>query len=159
MSDNSFETRADTTTRLQPLNEGGDVIIVTRAYGPNGEDLVYHDGPKFSGEPGIRLHVKQGDIEEDVILSPYYGDPSKFASAPFVDGGKCELFVVGTTTPLDKLPIPPSADGGEYYAIYLTEKLADGELVAINNVWGNYASQMLSETQILNLYADSEGEE
>ena len=111
---------------------------------------------EFSGEPGVKLRVKQGDLEEDVILSPYYGDPSKISNAGFKEGVKCELFVPGTDTPLDKLPIPPSEDGGEYYAIYLTEKLDEGELVAINDVWGNYGSRMLSETEILTLYADSE---
>lgn len=154
MTDNPFETRADTTTRLQALNEQGYVIVVTRAFGPNGEDLVDYDGPRFSGEPGIKLRVKQGDLEEDVILSPYYGDPSKLSEAGFVEGKKCELFVSETGAPLDKLPIPPSKDGGEYFAIYLTEKLDGGELVAINDVWGNYGSQMVSESEILSLYAD-----
>ena len=158
MSDNPFETRADTTTRLQALNEQGYVIVVTRAFGPNGEDLVYYDGPKFSGEPGIRLRVKQGDLEEDVILSPYYGDPSKISTVGFKEGVKCELFVSETGAKLDKLPIPPSKDGGEYFAIYLTEKLDEGELVAINDVWGNYGSQLLSENEILSLYADAEDE-
>ena len=158
MSDNPFEQRADTTTRLQALNEEGPVIVVTRAFGPNGEDLIDYDGPRFSGEPGVKLHVRQGDIEGDVILSPYYGDPSKIGGENFEDGVACELFVPGSDAPLEKLPIPPSEDGGEYYAIYLTEKLNDGELVAINNVWGNYGSQMLSETEILSLYADSETE-
>ena len=154
MSDNPFETRADTTTRLQALNEHGYVIVVTRAFGPNGEDLIDYDGPNFSGEPGVKLRVKQGSIEGEVTLSPYYGDPSKISTAEFVEGAQCELFVAGTDTPLTKLPIPPSKDGGEYYAIYLTEKLDGGELVAINNVWGNYGSQMLSEAEMLSLLGD-----
>lgn len=158
MSDNPFETRADTTTRLQALNEQGYVIVVTRAFGPNGEDLVDYDGPKFSGEPGVKLFVRQGDLGADVILSPYYGDPSKLSDAGFKEGVKCELFVSEGGAPLDKLPIPPSKDGGEYFAIYLTEKLDGGELVAINDVWGNYGSQMVSENEILALYADAEDE-
>ena len=158
MGDNPFEKRTDTTTRLQALNEHGYVIVVTRAFGPNGEDLVDYDGPKFSGEPGIKLRVRQGDLEEDVILSPYYGDPSKLSDIGFKEGEKCELFVPSSGKPLDKLPIPPSKDGGEYYAIYLTEKLDGGELVAINDVWGNYGSRMLSEAEIFALYADGHEE-
>lgn len=156
---NPFEKRTDTTTRLQALNSEGYVIVVTRAFGPNGEDLIDYDGPRFSGEPGVKIHVKQGDLEEDVILSPYYGDPSKISEAGFIEGVKCELTVPETGAPLDKLPIPPSKDGGEYYAIYLTEKLEGGELVAINDVWGNYGSEMLSENQILELYADAAEQE
>lgn len=152
-SNNPFE-RHDTTTRLQALNEKGYVIVVTRAFGPEGEDLIDYDGPKFSGEPGVKLRVRQGDLEEDVILSPYYGDNSKITDASFKDGVKCQLFTP-RGRPLEKLPIPTSTDGGEYYAIYLTEKLDEGELVAINDVWGNYNSQLLSESEILSLYADA----
>ena len=156
MGENPFEKRTETSTRLEALNERGFVIVVTRAFGPNGEDLVEREGPRFSGEPGVKLLVRQGDIEEEVVLSPYYGDPSKIASESFKDGVKCELFVPGTTTPLDKLPIPASDDGGEYYAIYLTDRLEEGELVAINDVWGNYGSRMLSEADIFALYAEEE---
>ena len=154
MSENNPFERNDTTTRLQALNERGYVIVVTRAFGPGGEDLMDYDGPKFSGEPGVIIHVKQGDLEEDVVLSPYYGDNSKLSNVGFKDGVKCQLSAPGGA-PLDKLPIPPSEDGGEYYAIYLTEKLEEGELVAVNDVWGNYNSQLLSEADILTLYADS----
>ncbi len=157
-SNNPFQ-RSDTTTRLQALNDDGFVIVVTRAFGPNGEDLIDYDGPKFSGEPGVKLLVKQGDLEGEVILSPYYGDNSKQSSVQFDEGKKCQLFTPNGT-PLDKIPIPASDDGGEYFAIYLTERLDEGESVAVNDVWGNYGSKLLGETEILALYADaSEGEE
>ncbi len=148
--------RLDTMTRLQALDREGYVIVVTRAYGPNGEDLIDHDGPRFSGESGVKLKVKQGDLVEDVVLSPYYGDPSKISEAGFEEGKPCELFVPGTNTPLDKIPGMKTEDGGEYFAIYLTPKLQDGELVAINNIWGNYTSQMLDEGEIMLKYADIE---
>ena len=109
MGENPFEKRTETSTRLEALNERGFVIVVTRAFGPNGEDLVEREGPRFSGEPGVKLLVRQGDIEEEVVLSPYYGDPSKIASESFKDGVKCELFVPGTTTPLDKQTLINSA--------------------------------------------------
>lgn len=151
---NPFDDRLDTMTRLQPLQDKGYVIVVTRAYGPNGEDLMDHEGPKFSGEAGVKLRVKQGDVEEDVVLSPFYGDHSKVSSAPFKEGVPCELYVAGTTTPLDKIPGMETADGGEYFAIYLTPKLKEGELVAINNIWGNYTSQMLDEGELLAMLGD-----
>lgn len=154
--ENPFERRADTTTRLQALSDRGFVIVVTRAFGPNGEDLVDYDGPKFSGEPGVKIHVKQGDVEEDVILSPYHGDHSKVFTAPFKDGVRCVLTVPETGAELDKLPKMTTDEGGEYFAIYLTERLEGGELVAINNIWGNHSSQMLSETELLDLYAPEE---
>ncbi|MEZ4461053.1 MAG: hypothetical protein R3E66_15280 [bacterium] len=116
-----------------------------------------HDGPKFSGEAGVKLRVKQGDVSEDVILSPFYGDHSKISSAPFKEGERCELFVAGTDTPLDRIPGLGDSEDGEYFAIYLTSKLKEGELVAINNIWGNYTSQMLSEGELLTLLGEREG--
>ena len=159
MSEESGEyERFDTMTRLEAMDKRGFVIVVTRAFGPNGEDLMDHDGPRFSGEAGVKLRVKQGDVEEDVVLSPYYGDPSKISDAAFVQGKPCELFVPGTDKPLDKIPGMTTTDGGEFFAIYLSEKLGKGELVAINNIWGDTNSQMLSEGELLELYADMDPE-
>jgi hypothetical protein len=146
--------RPTTTTRLEALSRGGDVIVVTRAYGPNGEDLMDQDGARFSGETGIRLRVRQGGLEDDVILSPYFGDCSKRHSIEFVDGVSCELLVPGSEVSLDRIPEMGSDDGGRYFAIYLTDQLADGELVAINDIWGNHNSKILGESDLLRLYAD-----
>jgi len=154
---NPFEDRHDTMTRLQPLQDKGYVIVVTRAFGPNGEDLIDQDGPRFSGEPGVKLRVKQGDLFEDVVLSPFYGDHTKVSSVPFKEGVPCQLFVGGSDVPLDKIPGLDSEDGGEFYAVYLTPKLKEGEMVAINNIWGNYTSQMLSEGEMIALIGENEG--
>jgi hypothetical protein len=157
MSDNGFDgSRAETTTRLEALSDKGFVIIVTRAFGPNGEDLVDPDGPMFSGEPGIKLRVKQGDLEGDVVLSPYYGDPSKVTDVEFAEGERCTLYCPTSGAELDRIPGMTSEDGGGYYAVYLTEKLGEGELVAVNDVWGNYDSQMLDEGEVLAALAEAE---
>ncbi len=157
MSDNGFDgERRETTTRLEALSDKGFVIIVTRAFGPDGENLVDPDGPQFSGEAGIKLRVKQGDLEGDVVLSPYYGDPSKVTDVDFVEGERCTLFCPESGVELDRIPGMESPDGGGYYAVYLTEKLAEGELVAVNDIWGNYDSQMLDEGEVLAALAEAE---
>lgn len=148
--------RFDTMTRLDALDKKGFVIVVTKAFGPNGEDLMDSTGPKFSGERGVKVRVKQGDLEEDVILSPYFGDHSKVSEVAFKDGVPCELFVSGTDIALDKIPGMGTDDGGEFFAVYLTTKLDGGELVAINNIWGDHSSQMLSEGDLLKRYAEIE---
>ncbi len=153
---NPFSTQPPTDSRLEEMGEEGFVVVVTRAFGPDGEDLMAYDGPKFSGSPGVKLLVKQGDIEDEVILSPYYGDPAKVHEAPFEDGKPCELMCPESREPLNKIPGMASEDGGEYYAIYLTPRLEDGELVAINNVWGNTNSRIMSEDELLLLLADAE---
>jgi hypothetical protein len=158
---NEFDERSETRSRLEDLTENGKgyVVLVTRAFGPNGEDLIDEDGPKFSGEPGIRVHVEQGDKEEDVLLSPFFGDPSKVWTEDFEEGERCKLTVPETGEELDAIPGMTSEEGGKYYAIYLTEDLEDGELVAVNDMWGNYNSRILSEDELLRLYADMEAPE
>lgn len=153
---NPFSSRSATETRLRGLTETGEVVVVTQAFGPQGEDLIALDGPRFSGEPGIKLRVKQGDIEDDVFLSPFYGDPSKVHTAEFKDGEPCQLFCPSTGHALDKIPGMTTEEGGEFYAIYLTPRLEKGEMVAINNIWGNASSRMLSEDELLLILAEAE---
>lgn len=153
---NPFASKPMTQTRFEGLSEKDSVQLVTRAYGPDGEDLIFADGPMFSGEPGVRLKVKQGDLEAEVVLSPFFGDPSKVVEAEFEDGKPCEVFCPESGRPLDKIPGMSTEDGGEYYAIYLTERLDKGELVAVNNIWGNTNSRILSEDEVLLLLADAE---
>lgn len=156
--ENEFAKSPETRTRFEDLTEEGRgfVILVTRAFGPNGEDLMDPEGPRFSGEPGIRIHVKQGDKEEDIILSPFFGDASKVWTEDFEEGVRCELTVPETGAELDPIPGMESEDGGRYYAIYLTDDLEGGELVAVNDLWGNYDSRILSEGELLKMYADVE---
>lgn len=152
---NPFATKPSTATRLEGLVERDSVQLVTKAFGPDGEELISKDGELFSGEPGVKLKVKQGDLEDLVILSPFFGDPSKKHDVDFVDGEPCELFCPESGRPLDKIPGMSSEDGGDYYAIYLTSRLDKGELVAVNNIWGNTNSRILSEDEVLLLLADS----
>lgn len=153
---NPFSTRPATESRLQAMGDKGFVVVVTRAFGPNGEDLIAHEGPQFSGAPGVKVLVKQGELEDEVVLSPYFGDPDKVFDAPFEEGKRCELFCPDSREPLDQIPGMSSEDGGEYFAIYLTDRLQDGELVAVNNIWGNTNSRMLSEDELLLLLAEAE---
>lgn len=155
--ENPFSTKPPTQTRLDEMGKKGYVVVVTRAFGPNGEDLMAYDGPKFSGSPGVKLLVKQGDVEDEVILSPYYGDPAKIYNETFDEGKPCELLCPESREPLDKIPgMTSDDDGGEYFAIYLTDRLQDGELVAVNNIWGNTNSRIMSEDELLLLLAEGE---
>lgn len=160
MSDNQrtnpFDRDQKTDTRLDDLSTKGYLVVVTRAFGPTGEDLIAHDGPRFSGEPGVRIRVKQGELEEDVIVSPFHGDASKVFSEPFESGKPCELYCPVSGKPLDRIPGMATDEGGDYFAVYLTEKLGRGELVAVNNIWGNASSQMLSEDEMLLRLADKQ---
>ena len=151
-----FGERPKTFTRLSSLKDGRQIIVVTKAFGAGGEDLMCDH--LFSGERGIKLRVKQGDKIDDVILSPFLGDPSKVHGTEFDDGVRCELLAPETGKPLDKIPGLKTEDGGEYYAVYLSDKLGEGELVAVNDVWGNPNSKLLDEGDLLALLAEAETE-
>lgn len=153
---NKFDIRPETSSRLRAISEKGYIVVVTQAYGPNGEDLMDRDGRKFSGEPGVKLRVTQGDKTADVVLSPFFGDPAKYTSEDFEDGERCVLTCPDSGEPLDKIRGMGNETTGDFYAVYLTPKLGDGELVAVNDVWGVTNSRMLSEGELLNLYAESE---
>jgi hypothetical protein len=153
---NPFGERPETQTRLDQMKEQGFVMVVTKAFGPEGEDLIAHEGPLFSGEPGVEIRVEQGDLVDDVILSPFYGDPSKITEVEFVEGEPCKLSVPSTGTRLEEVPGMRTEEGGRYFAVYLTEKLDEGELIAINNIWGNTESQFMGEGELLHHYAEIE---
>lgn len=153
---NPFSDRPNTISRFSNLADGNQVIIVTQAYGPNGESLMDDGDYRFSGERGVKLHVKQGELEDDVILSPFFGDPSKVHDTEFVDGERCQLFCASSGKPLKEIPELRSEDGARYFAVYLTEKLNDGEVVAVNDIWGNSSSRIMSEGEMLSMLAELE---
>lgn len=158
-SKNDFQRRPATLTRYASLKEGQQVVIVTQAYGPDGESLMDESEHRFSGERGIRVRVRQGELEADVILSPFFGDPSKKCEATFVTGQRCELYSPATGRALDRLPEMQTDEGGHYYAIYLSNKLQNGELVAINDIWNNPHSRLMSEGDMLMMLIEHEQSE
>ena len=153
--DSGFGRGKGTFSRLRGLHDQGFVMVVTKAFGPDGEDLIDRSGHLFSGEAGVRIKVRQGDLEEDVVLSPFYGDPSKINEQPFEEGEPVELFTP-SGVPLDAIPGLETNEGGSYFAVYLTEKLDGGEIIAINNIWGNTESHFLDEGQMLKELAERE---
>ncbi len=159
MSDktNPFSNQPNTISRLADLKDGKQVIVVTQAFGPDGEDLMDDSDHRFSGERGIKLLVRQGDVEATVCLSPFFGDPSKVTNGDFVEGERCELLCPTTREPLEEIIALRGHEGeARYYSIYLTPKLQGSELVAVNDIWGNPHSRILSEGEMLALIAEME---
>ena len=149
--------REETASRLSALRDDEVAIIVTQAFGPTGESLMDDDpnGPRFSGERGVRVRVRQGDVDEIVVLSPFFGDPSKIAPADFEEGVRCDLLCPISGEPLDRIKGMETPEGGSYFAIYLTPDLEGGDLVAVNDIWGDTTSQLLDEANLLRVYAET----
>lgn len=125
--------------------------LVSQAYGPEGDLLVDGTGPLFDDERGIHLFCRQGKIHGDVYLSPFRDDPRTFTEARFISGKPVEIFSPSSLTRLPIIPNLLTEEGGHYYAIYLSTLLEEGELIAVNNLWGDSRSQVLSEDELLHL--------
>src|SRR5690554_7065562 len=85
-----FDIRPETSSRLRAISEKGYIVVVTQAYGPNGEDLMDHSGRTFSGEPGGKLRFTQADKTADAFRGPFLVNPPKFTDGGFKAGrGAC----------------------------------------------------------------------
>ncbi len=142
--------------RSQPpgINVENDVVIVvTQAFCPAGHNLVGVSDVQFDENPAVTLRVRAGDRNELVHLSPIHGDKRKAGLADLEVGTKCELSCPVCDVPLANVGAVDDGSGAEYYALYLTPKLADGALVAISNVWGHYHSRIVDDTELISYWA------
>lgn len=130
------------------------VIVVTKAFGPKGDNLVGISGVEFDGFPAVTLLVRAGGQEGLVHLSPIHGDPRKAGFTDIPIGTKCELFCPVSRQRLDRVGDVGDGSGAEYYALYLTESLSQGEMVSISDVWGHYHSRVVDDFELLSVWAE-----
>lgn len=154
--DNLRITGAHQTVSDMHVDVKDDVIvIVTQAYGPDGDNLVGVSDVEFDGYPAVSVLVKAGDKEGLVHLSPFHGDRRKSGMTDIPVGTKCELFCSVSKKPLDKVEHVGDGDA-DYYAVYLTPRLSEGEMVAISDVWGDYHSRIVDNFELISSWAVEE---
>lgn len=129
------------------------VIIVTQAFCPKGHNLVGVSDAKFDEYPAVTLKLRTEGREGLVHLSPIHGDKRKSGMTDVPVGAKCALSCPTCDTPLDKVGPVDEGSSAEYYALYLTTKLAEGALVAISDVWGHYHSRIVDDTELISYWA------
>jgi len=130
-------------------------IIVTQAYGPRGDSLVGLSEVCFDGYPAVTVKVRFAGQEALVHLSPVFGDSRKACAVDVPNGTRCELLCPVSGQALD-LVGTHHGTAADYFAVYLTPKLAQGEMVAISNVWGDYGSRLLDSFEVLQRFSDEE---
>jgi hypothetical protein len=150
------------TERLQQtgahvhIDEGVSVII-TQAFGPRGDSLMEGADVTFDGHPAVTLKVRCAAGEGLVHLSPFHGDRRKETDLQIPVGMRCELFCPVSGAPLDRVGV--SEDGHtEYWAIYLTPRLSEGEMVAISGTWGDYHSRIVDNFELISSWAATEAD-
>ncbi len=130
-------------------------IVVTQAYGPAGDNLVGLSDVEFDGHPAVAVKVDAAGQSGIVYLSPIHGDARKSGLQGIPAGTVCALSCPVSGRPLDRVG---SVEGGqgEYFAIYLTEKLSEGEMVAISNVWDDFHSRIVDNFELISAWAPDE---
>jgi hypothetical protein len=145
--DSSQETKV---VSLPAHVQDGIAIMVTRAFCPNGHNLVKDRSVLFGGHPGISLILETPDWSGEVVLSPFQGDAGKW--------GLSEAFPVGTLftirCPICKVALPVVSEcgcegNGKLVGLYLRPDLRDGDLVMVCNRLGCRRSKILDSYQIL----------
>jgi hypothetical protein len=138
--------------------QDGIAIMVTRAFCPNGHNLVKDHSVLFGGHPGISILLETADWSGEVILSPFQGDPGKW--------GMDERLPVGTLftlrCPICKVELPVVSEcgcegNGKLVGFYLRPDLRPGDLVMVCNRLGCRRSKVLDSWQILSEHLDDKG--
>ncbi|MEM7607304.1 MAG: hypothetical protein AAF411_18280 [Myxococcota bacterium] len=138
------------------IDERGDgvIIVVTKAFGPGGDSLVGVGDVVFDDQPAISIGVRTPDGREGLVhLSPFHGDARKEGFTDIAPGTKCELFCPVSKKPLTEVGQVEDGSGAAYHAIYLTEKLDEGAMVVVSDVWGHFHSRIIDDMELLSYWA------
>jgi hypothetical protein len=131
-------------------------MIVTQAFGPKGDNIVGVSDVTFNGYPAVTVGVRARGQEGLVHLSPFHGDKRKISYAEIEQGTKCELYCPVSGETFDKIGPVDDGSGADYYAIYLTSDLSDGQMVAVSNLWGHYHSRIVDNFDLISYWATHE---
>jgi hypothetical protein len=160
IDEENLTVEAPTTRRdsLLPV-AGGVTVVVTQAFGPDGESLVGLSEQTFDDHPAVTLKVRANGKEGLVHLSPVHGDRRKVGFVDIPEGTRCELLSPVTGKPLDRLGPVDDGSGADYYAIYLTSKLSDGACVMVTDIWGHYHSRIVDDNALISYWARNHPDE
>ena len=125
------------------------VVIVTHAFGPTGESLMGVGDVQFDGFPAITVGVRAAGRDELVHLSPIHGDRRKVGMDGLAPGTKCELYCPRSGKRLDAARHASEHGEADLFAIYLTPRLSQGELVAVSDVWDHYYSRVMNDFELI----------
>lgn len=128
----------------------GVQIVVSKAYGPGGDNLVGLSDVTFDGFPAVTVRVRLPDGREgDVHLSPIHGDSRKSGFTDITAGTLCTLLCPISGQPLERVEDIDDAFGAGYYALYRTAALSRSSMIMISDVWGHYHSRVVDDFELI----------
>ncbi|MBU0549995.1 hypothetical protein KKB55_07720 [Myxococcota bacterium] len=137
---------------------GDPMIVITQAFGPNGDNLVGLSDVTFDGFPAITILVRVGAREGLVHLSPIHGDARKAGFTDIPLGAHCALLCPVSKAALPKIDIDSAPDSVGYYGLYLTRRLERGSQVILSDVWGHHDSRVIDEFELISHWASQQAE-
>ena len=137
--------------------DDGVTIVVNKAFGPNGDNLVGLSDMQFDGHPAVTLKIRTPDGTEGLVhLSPIHGDRRKEGFTDIAVGTRLTLLCPVSGQPLPKVGAVDDGSGADYYAVYLTPKLSAGEHLHISDIWGHYHSRITDDFSLISYWANQE---
>ena len=138
------------------MSDQSDVqIIVSKLFGPNGDNLVGLSDVTFDGFPAITLSVETPDGRcGDVHLSPIHGDARKQGYTNIPVGTRCRLSCPVSKQPLRKVEEIDDSFGAGYYALYRTADLSEASVVMVSDVWGHYHSRVVDNFELISAWGE-----
>ncbi len=136
------------------VRESGDgaIIVITQAFGPRGDSLIGLTDVEFDGCPALTLLVDAAGRQGLLHLSPIHGDSRKEGFTDIEPGTRCQLLCPVSKQPLDRVPDVSGDLETIYYAIYLTEQLSMGSIVAMSDIWGHPHSRIIDNFELISLW-------
>ena len=135
--------------------EQGVQIVVSKAFGPQGDNLVGVSDVTFDGFPAVSLLIKTEDGQEGVVhLSPIHGDSRKTGFTDISPGTRLSLYCPVSKEPLERVEDIDDAYGAGYYALYRTEALSRGAMIMVSDIWGHYHSRVIDDFELIAAWAE-----
>jgi hypothetical protein len=135
----------------------GITVVVNRAFGPKGDDLVGISDVSFDGYPAVTIKLLTEDGREGLVhLSPIHGDRRKEGFTDIEVGARLTLICPVSGELLPKVGSVDDGSGADYYAIYLTPKLSAGEHLHVSDIWGHYHSRIVDDFSLISYWANTE---
>jgi hypothetical protein len=133
-------------------NRDGVTIVVTQAYGPRGDSLIGLSDVRFDDCPALTLLIDADGREGLLHLSPIHGDSRRAGFTDIEPGTRIQLFCPVSRQPLDRVPDVSGDLETVYYAIYLTQELSMGSIVAMSDTWGHPHSRIVDNFELISLW-------
>ncbi len=129
-------------------------IVVSKAFGPRGDNLVGYSDVTFDGFPAVTLMIELPDGRRgEVHLSPIHGDARKAGFVDIEPGTVCTLICPVSGQQLERVEDIGDDFGAGYYALFRTAELSESSMIMVSDVWGHYHSRVIDNFELISAWA------